>query len=122
METALAPIQTGTAIQSPRLPLGRERDAERLQEALSKFSHSTRLVAEFDRSFVDEGIGQCDSQATCQVVVTGSSFAQKSTDAGRRTLLGSRLGRDHHDALQQARNRWGSKAKISMSSLRQYGK
>ncbi len=40
MEAALAPIQTGAAIQSPRLPLGRERDPERLQEALSEFSHS----------------------------------------------------------------------------------
>src|SRR5258706_15648839 len=117
METALAPIQTGTAIQSPRLPPVLERDTERLQEALSEFSHSTRLVAEFDRSLVDEGIGQCDSQATCQVVVTGSSFAQQPTDAGGRTLLGSRLGRDHHDPLQQARNRRGSKAKISMPSL-----
>ena len=112
---ALGPVETRAHELAPLGPQFLDVDAERLEGA--GVGDDEPSAAALERAGCEQGVGHRDAEASGEVVVAGSTLAERCADRGFAKRPRRPPGRDHRQRLDRVRDRWISEPVVPVSAL-----
>src|SRR5262249_17998469 len=117
MQPALAPIDAGPAERAAAALDVLEMDTEVGEEFLARARDHAAVFAEHDVFIPRQRVGECNAEPAGDMVVAGARGAQLLAAVPARTITLRRVGGDHHDAFDHARDLRRPELEITMPAL-----